>query len=205
MPKTSEEKKLERINSILNAAMQVFSVKGYWATTLDEIAERASVSKGLLYTYFNSKEDIFLSLLPYIDEMTHRKDIFSSFLEQTQGMHPVDRLLTLWDAIMREWSEDGLRISRLQIEFWLEASKIPRLREILVTRSQQSMDIIQSIIRDSGVKLEPSLINAFSRLWWAQIDGLVGYYISRGKVPDIDELSHTRLLIARWCRSLFEQ
>src|SRR5690349_21722715 len=44
---------------IVQAAYEVFSEKGFAAAKLDEIAKRAGVSKGALYLYFETKQDIF--------------------------------------------------------------------------------------------------------------------------------------------------
>lgn len=44
---------------ILAAALKVFSVKGFAATKLDEVAKAAGVSKGTVYLYFESKEILF--------------------------------------------------------------------------------------------------------------------------------------------------
>ncbi|MRR09011.1 TetR/AcrR family transcriptional regulator [bacterium] len=48
---------------ILKAARVVFAEKGLHAATLDEIAEKAEFAKGTLYTYFQNKEDLFVSML----------------------------------------------------------------------------------------------------------------------------------------------
>lgn len=56
------EKNLRR-QMILSAAESVFSKKGLKAATLDEVAETAELSKGTIYIYFKSKEDLFFSLL----------------------------------------------------------------------------------------------------------------------------------------------
>lgn len=48
---------------ILEAAVQLFSQKGYDATRVNEIAEKAKVTKGLIYYYFKSKEEILDYLL----------------------------------------------------------------------------------------------------------------------------------------------
>lgn len=45
--------------AILEAAFELFSEKGFSATRLDEVAQRAGVAKGTLYLYFDSKEDLF--------------------------------------------------------------------------------------------------------------------------------------------------
>lgn len=48
--------------SILLAALELFARRGYSATTADAIAQKAGVSKGLIFTHFKTKEDILLAL-----------------------------------------------------------------------------------------------------------------------------------------------
>ncbi len=51
--------KEQRRNRIVSAAERVFFSKGVESATMDEIAELAEISKGLLYVYFDSKEDLY--------------------------------------------------------------------------------------------------------------------------------------------------
>jgi AcrR family transcriptional regulator len=53
----------ETVNAILRAAAQVFSARGYAATTTNHIAARAGVSIGSLYEYYPSKDALLLALL----------------------------------------------------------------------------------------------------------------------------------------------
>jgi AcrR family transcriptional regulator len=52
-----------RTDAILDAAFQVFSIRGYHSATVDDIAQQAGVSKGTCYQYFTGKEEIFLATL----------------------------------------------------------------------------------------------------------------------------------------------
>jgi AcrR family transcriptional regulator len=52
-------RKADRPGEIVDAAMAVFAERGFAAARLDEIARRAGVSKGALYLYFETKEQIF--------------------------------------------------------------------------------------------------------------------------------------------------
>jgi len=56
-------RKAERPKEILEAAFAEFSRNGYAATTLDQIAERAGVTKGTIYVYFENKEHLFISMV----------------------------------------------------------------------------------------------------------------------------------------------
>jgi AcrR family transcriptional regulator len=53
----------DKAQDILDAARAEFLARGYAAARLDDIAARAGVAKGTLYLYFQSKEDIFQSLV----------------------------------------------------------------------------------------------------------------------------------------------
>ena len=58
-----EREKRERRRSILQAARETFFENGFYHTTVDSVAERAEVSKGTVYLYFESKEAILAHLL----------------------------------------------------------------------------------------------------------------------------------------------
>lgn len=57
-----EREKEQRRNTILNAAETVFFSKGINLATMDNVAEEAELSKGTLYLYFKSKEELFLGI-----------------------------------------------------------------------------------------------------------------------------------------------
>lgn len=57
-----EREKLQRAENILESARRIFESKGFLNTTLQDIAREAEISVGLIYRYFQSKEDMFASL-----------------------------------------------------------------------------------------------------------------------------------------------
>jgi AcrR family transcriptional regulator len=63
MPHVVPEYKEKAKDKIVEAALEVFSKKGYHDATMDDIAERIGVSKGALYQYFKSKEDLYRAIL----------------------------------------------------------------------------------------------------------------------------------------------
>src|SRR5215469_10534716 len=54
---------MARRRQLLDAAMEVFVARGYHAAAMDEIAERAGVSKPVLYQHFPGKQELYLALL----------------------------------------------------------------------------------------------------------------------------------------------
>ncbi|HEY1746528.1 MAG TPA: TetR/AcrR family transcriptional regulator [Xanthobacteraceae bacterium] len=60
---TRRRRKAERPQEIIEAAFLEFSKNGYAVTTLDQVAERAGVTKGTIYVYFENKEHLFISMV----------------------------------------------------------------------------------------------------------------------------------------------
>lgn len=65
--RTKEETEQTRIN-LLNAALDIFSTKGFVRSTLAEIAKAAGVTRGAIYWHFKDKAHLLLELSSYIDE-----------------------------------------------------------------------------------------------------------------------------------------
>jgi AcrR family transcriptional regulator len=56
-------RKSTRPSEILEAAFEEFIAKGFEATRLDDVADRAGITKGTIYLYFDSKETLFIACL----------------------------------------------------------------------------------------------------------------------------------------------
>ncbi|MBI1923498.1 TetR/AcrR family transcriptional regulator [Candidatus Poribacteria bacterium] len=59
---TKEEKRAKRRQEILEAAVIVFSKKGYHLATIGDIASEAGIAQGTMYLYFKSKEDLLVAI-----------------------------------------------------------------------------------------------------------------------------------------------
>ena len=58
-----ERRKDARPGELASAALELFVERGFSATRLDDVAKRAGVSKGTLYLYFDSKDDLFKAVV----------------------------------------------------------------------------------------------------------------------------------------------
>lgn len=74
--------KEHRREEIIDAAQKIFFQKGLLITTMDEIAEAAELSKGTLYLYYRSKEDLYLAVM--MRGMNILYDMLSASLSSTQ-------------------------------------------------------------------------------------------------------------------------
>src|SRR3954464_11114589 len=98
----------DRRAAILDAALAVFSGRGYHAASIDEIAGVAGISKALIYEHFPSKKDLHASLLE-----RHVQEIFERLAESAAGPDPGEvRLRAGGDAFLK-WVETHPRAFRL--------------------------------------------------------------------------------------------
>ena len=63
-----QERREATISAIKTAARRLFTARGFDATTIDDIAERAGVAKGAVYHHFPSKEELFVAVLDGVQE-----------------------------------------------------------------------------------------------------------------------------------------
>jgi AcrR family transcriptional regulator len=65
-PRTQQQFKEIRENrreQIMKVALQIFATEGYMHSSISKLAEKAGISKGLMYNYFNSKEELLTEVL----------------------------------------------------------------------------------------------------------------------------------------------
>jgi AcrR family transcriptional regulator len=158
-PDTRRRRKAERPQEILEAAFTEFSRNGYASTTLDQIAERAGVTKGTIYVYFENKEHLFISMVREITKTTF--DTVHGMLESHQGS-TADLLRTQFSFMYQHILEDDRRreVVRMLIA---DAPRFPELTdryhdEIL----RPCLEMLRAAIQrgmDSGEFRKSSIIN----------------------------------------------
>lgn len=70
---------MDKYHRILEAAVKVFAVQGFFASTIAQIAKEAGVADGTIYLYFKNKEDILIQFYQH-----KAKQIFERFREQVR-------------------------------------------------------------------------------------------------------------------------
>ncbi|HCE94933.1 MAG: TetR family transcriptional regulator [Burkholderiales bacterium GWA2_64_37] len=96
-----ERRKEARPGELLEAALDLFVEKGFAATRVDEVAARAGVSKGTLFLYFPSKEELFKAVV--------RQNIAGRFVEWAQEVETFDGSAAelLRDCYLEWWERVG--------------------------------------------------------------------------------------------------
>jgi AcrR family transcriptional regulator len=124
-PETRRRRKAERPQEILEAAFTEFSRHGYAQTTLDRIAERAGVTKGTIYVYFENKEHLFISMVREITKTT--LDTVHDMFESHDGS-TADLLRAQFSFIYQHIVEDRRRREVLRMLI-AEAPRFPALAD----------------------------------------------------------------------------
>jgi len=94
-----ERRAAARRSQILDAAAEVFAEKGFARATTKEIADRADVSEGTIYNYFQAKEDLLIGIVGRLAESQALALVVKpEMIEQALAMSPCDFLNTMLRA-----------------------------------------------------------------------------------------------------------
>ena len=137
--------KKEKVESILNTAKKMFARYGLRKTSMDEMAGMARVAKATIYTYFGSKDQVYLEVLRREANEIVEKVSFSV----AQEVSPDDKLVTFARAKFRHMRKavNILNLDREGIDKLLPSAEIIR-NEFF----EREVDIIQSILKEGVEK-----------------------------------------------------
>jgi AcrR family transcriptional regulator len=164
---------------LVDAAKLVFEDTGYLEARISDIAERAGLSHGSFYHYFESKEEIFLEVAEAQEETFSRDSVISSgLIDPTSGTPARDRI----GASVRSYLEDYQAEARImgvieQVSRYHEA-----VRAVRFARQQhyltQAADSIQTLQQQglADPELDPfiaatalnAMVNRFAEMWLVQ-------------------------------------
>ena len=147
---------------LLAAARRVFLERGYYAATLDQIADEAGFSKGAVYSRFASKADMFLALLE--DRIAERAAQNAELAAELADTGNFGALLDL--AEQAERGAPGWRL--LVTEFRVHAARDPELNRRYAALHAQAVDgVAQTFVQVSkeGARDFPVPPRQLAELW----------------------------------------
>lgn len=171
-PKVTDEYKQEKRDAILESAMHCFANKGYLVTTIDDIVRHVKASKGAIYHYFNSKEEIFLELL-----LSRDARAFEQLREQLATIESaVERIRFLIDRFRKFPADPQTRSwQRVHFEFFLYSANDDKLNRIMQERYESFLAFITEIFEEGKAKEEFRAgmdFRTLASLFWAIRDGI---------------------------------
>jgi AcrR family transcriptional regulator len=124
---------------VIAAARRVFLARGYVNASLDAIAEEAGFSKGVVYSQFESKADMFLALLEArITERAGQNERIAAGLDGKDLAEAVPELALAMRRAEPEWTH-------LVLEFRLHAARVPELSQRYGRLHERTIDELAQI------------------------------------------------------------
>ena len=164
-----------RREQILAAAGELFSRSGYQGVTVDAIAERAGVSKGNVYWYFGSKQEILKSL---VDDFYQRLGVPLERIAQSDAP-PREKLRSLTITFL-ETAEANKEAMMLMLQL---AAQPELLETVLVEASgwlRDYVDVLSELFAAMGEERPRDVASTFV----AVMDGLMGHVATTSDVYD---------------------
>lgn len=182
MPRKKEDNKVIQEVSrrkILMAAFELFANSGYAQTTVDRIASRAGVSKGLIYHYFGSKEEILLGLVELLEDQM--ADFFP-----TESLSPPAFLRKLIDFSI-DFIGKKPQINRLMLALTVQPEVIAGLKPQMQRIRDEWIGVLVSVLTTLGCE-DPEQ-EAYMLL--ATFDGMALGYLTIGEDYPLEKIRST--------------
>ena len=141
-PPTKREQRAASIESLLSAALTLFITQGYHATTVEEIAQSAGLTKGAVYFYFRSKSMLLEALLDRAEALIVEPTIAAMGIA---GMDPRERL----GAFIRTQSVIGAEKTEYMLLAILMSAEFNGSGESTEVRLQEMMARMEDALRET--------------------------------------------------------
>jgi AcrR family transcriptional regulator len=195
LEKRREKERKQRRRAILKAARKLFFKQGNRPVTIADIARKAELSKGAIYLYFSSKEEICAQILledigrvhnevlPIFDGKSGASEILMSFAHLYMDFFLKDRELfrLLMNFMMHA---DNLNLSNDTDQRIIQETN----KAISVTESifQYGIDTGEFLLRKEDVRI---MRNAF----WGMLNGMISLHLFIGKETTREERIHSNV------------
>ncbi|MFD7666094.1 TetR/AcrR family transcriptional regulator [Streptomyces sp. NPDC059788] len=176
MPKSPTKRRPATVAALTDSALALFAERGFHATSISDIVQRAGLTRGAFYSNFRDKEELFLALYD-----THTDRLLSELRNQTASFtdaaDPVGRvfdLLATHDAQERSWF-------LVSMEFTLHAARHPDVARALAEHEERLntglAEILGRCIESGGHPPDVSP-TALARLVVALYEGLTAMRVT---------------------------
>ena len=149
--------KKERQSQIMEAAMKVFTQKGFASARVDDIVRESGLSKGAIYHHYKGKKDIFLALIEHWETQT-----FPDFYSRN-GKNRIA------SDILRDFAKEILKVFKkrnyvfqAEVEFWSLANQDNEIRKRSQELYEKIINLFELVI-NKGIR-EKEFVKVDSRI-----------------------------------------
>jgi len=187
--------RLEREDQILTLASEVFAAEGFATTNIQAIAERAGISKPLIYNYFGSKEGLFLACIERAGEIV-AAEVERIANEDTvgveRGMRTLDGMFHVLEDQRHLWR---LFYDRTAPTTGPVAESVNHYTERITKLADEGVAELMAL---SGVtdRLD---VSAMTAVWMGIVDSLMRWWVEHpDESADAMTARSGRLFVAIW-------
>jgi AcrR family transcriptional regulator len=171
-PRSARLPRLARRTQLLGAAQEVFVAQGYHAAAMDDIADRAGVSKPVLYQHFPGKLDLYLALLDQQCESLVEA-VRTALASTTDNKLRVAATMNAYFEFVQH--ESGA----FRLVFESDLTNEPAVRDRVNKAELDCAKLISMVIaEDTGLNPEESMVLAVGRTGISQVTAR--YWLASG-------------------------
>lgn len=174
-------------NRILDAALNIFSSKGYYDTKLDEIVTESGTSKGAIYFHFPNKERLFLALVDQFADLLERR-VVTAIEQEAAGIARVKVALATVLKTFGKYRRPAklLLVQAVGLGTTFEQKRLEvndRFARLIETYLQEAIDVGDIVPVDTDV---------VSYAWMGAIYSVIIRWVYTGE-PDSDQIMASML------------
>ncbi|GAB4279769.1 MAG: TetR/AcrR family transcriptional regulator [Marinilabiliales bacterium] len=189
-----EREKEQRRNDIIDAAEKVFFTKGFESSTMDDVAEKAELSKGTLYLYFSSKEDLHYAIV-----LRGMEKIYDLIIKDyDESLCGADNLLEMAKAYVRFSNEYTYYFNAIMRFGAGKIDKIDDEKKQRILGESSPLIFLINVI-EKGQK-DGSIRNDIDApelavILWSQMSGVLEFIVLRDKIIDLLSLNRDEMIM----------
>lgn len=181
-----EEIKNSRKNQILETSLRLFAYNGFHNTSIDQIAKETGISKGLVYNYFESKEEL---LQEVFQKSFSDFDQFAELIASDKPKQVLREVLDLFFNLLEERTEMYLLVGELS----LRAHEFPFVLQYVGEKHKQYLNVLTTLLQNSGMPNPED--EAY--LLMALLDGISTQYLVLKEKYPLNK--YKAILISKYC------
>ncbi len=169
-PRTAKqfnEIRQEKKQLIMKVGLELFANEGFHSTSISKIAKKANISKGLIYNYFESKEDLLKQIA-----VTGISDVFKAFDFDKEGILTKEELIY--------FIKELIMLTKSQMNFWKLYFALMAQPHVIVTLGDDFMTSFESYFKKIADYFNKQGIEdgyTETRFFIAMLDGVMFNYI----------------------------
>lgn len=164
---SKEEMREASTQKIMETALELFAVQGFHSTSMNKIAQKAGVSKGLIYNYYESKYALLFAIVAYALEVG--KSIMELPKKEISPKESLEKIIRISFMTLRQEAHYW----KLMTELMLQEDVMQKVKKLLTDNMKASFRQIDALFSAMG----SSTPMMETRMLVATLDGIALHYL----------------------------